>query len=145
MRTFLAALQSYLSMNNSCWNFANEPEFVTGRQSLFQAPTANFNEFVRKDEEIFAKLFFDGKALKLYTPSTKTLLLSKIYLILDSPEGKDLQNIEDLIDAKVVGHKELEDAVADFDSNIRFKGRPRSAESCTRTCPHASVIPFEKI
>jgi hypothetical protein len=45
----------------------------------------NFNEFVRNGEEVFAKLVFDGKALKLYTQSIKTLLLSKIYPILDRP------------------------------------------------------------
>jgi hypothetical protein len=82
----------------------------------------NFNEFVRKGEEVFAKLVFDGQALKLYTPSIKTLLLSKIYPILDRPEeGKDLQDIEALIDAKVVGRKELEEAVAAFEENIRFE------------------------
>jgi hypothetical protein len=82
----------------------------------------NFNEFVRKGEEVFAKLVFDGKALKLYTPSIKTLLLSKIYPILDRPEeGKDLQDIEALIDAKVVGRRELEDAIEAFEDNIRFE------------------------
>ncbi len=82
----------------------------------------NFNEFVRKGEEVFARLVFDGKALKLYTPSIKILLLSKIYPILDRPEdGKDLQDIEALIDAKVVGRNDFQEAVADFEANIRFE------------------------
>ncbi len=82
----------------------------------------NFQEFVRKGEEVFATLVFDGKALKLYTPSVKTLLLSKIYPILDRPEeGKDLQDIEALIEAKIVGREDFEEAVADFEASIRFE------------------------
>lgn len=82
----------------------------------------NFHEFVRKGEEVFAKLVFNGKALKIYTPSVKTLLLSKIYPILDRPEqGKDLQDIEALIAANVVGSKELEEAIQAFEEHIRFE------------------------
>ncbi len=84
----------------------------------------NFKEFVGKGEEIFATLVFEGKALKLYTPSFKTLLLSKIYPMLDRPEeGKDFQDIEALIAAQVVGRKELEAAVQAFEDNIRFEER----------------------
>lgn len=84
----------------------------------------NFKEFVRKGEEVFATLVFEGKALKLYTPSLKTLLLSKIYPILDRPEeGKDFQDIESLVAAKIVGRTELEEAVKAFEDNIRFEER----------------------
>lgn len=82
----------------------------------------NFKEFVRKGEEVFATLVFEGKALKLYTPSLKTLLLSKIYPMLDRPEeGKDFQDIESLVVAKVVGRSELEEAVKAFEDAIRFE------------------------
>ncbi len=82
----------------------------------------NFHEFVRKGENIFETCVYDGKALKLFTPSIKTLLLSKIYPILDRPEeGKDLQDIEALIKAKVVTHNDLEAAIKAFEDNIRFE------------------------
>lgn len=82
----------------------------------------NFHEFVRKGEDVYAKLVFDGKALKLYTPSVKTLILSKIYPILDRPEeGKDLQDIEALIEAGVVTRTDFENAISAFDDNIRFE------------------------
>jgi hypothetical protein len=84
----------------------------------------NFKEFVRKGEEVFATLVFEGKALKLYMPSIKTLLLSKIYPMLDRPEeGKDLQDIDSLVVAKIVGRKDLEEAVTAFEDNIRFEDR----------------------
>jgi hypothetical protein len=82
----------------------------------------NFQEFVRKGEEVYAKLVFEGDVLKLFTPSIKTLLLSKIYPILDRPEDpKDFQDIEDLVAAKVVGRADLEEAVQAFEDNIRFE------------------------
>lgn len=84
----------------------------------------NFSEFVRKGEDVYSTLVFQGKSLTLYTPSIKTLLLSKIYPMLDRPhQGKDLQDIESLISAKVVGRRELEDAVKSFEENIRYEDR----------------------
>jgi len=84
----------------------------------------NFKEFVRKGEEVFATLVFEGKALKLYTPSLKTLLLSKIYPMLDRPEeAKDFNDIEALVAAKVVGREDLEAAVQSFEDDIRFEER----------------------
>jgi len=82
----------------------------------------NFHEFVRKGEEVYSKLVFAGDALKLFTLSIMTLLLSKIYPILDRPENpKDFQDIEDLVAAKVVGRVELEEAVGAFEDHIRFE------------------------
>lgn len=82
----------------------------------------NFSEFVRKGEDVFATLVFDGTALRLFTPSIKTLLLSKIYPMLDRPEEKkDFQDIEALVAARVVGRRELEEAIKAFEDNIRFE------------------------
>ena len=71
---------------------------------------------------MFAHLVFSGEALKLYIPSLHALLLSKIYPMLDRPEeGKDLQDIEDLIKAGVVSRAEIEAALTTFENDIRYE------------------------
>ena len=58
----------------------------------------------------------------------KTLLISKIYPILDrADEGKDFQDIENLIPAKVVTKENLKDAIDTFEYEIRYE-----ADSATR-------------
>ena len=84
----------------------------------------NFTEFVRKGDELFSQVVYEGEALKLYLPSLRTLLLSKIYPMLDRPsEGKDFQDIESLVVAKIIGRNELEAAISAFEDNIRFEDK----------------------
>jgi len=83
----------------------------------------NNRDFVKDNENVFVHLIFSGQSLKLYTPSMKTLLVSKIYPILDrADEGKDLQDIENLIRAKVVTKEDLKEAIDTFEYEIRYEG-----------------------
>lgn len=88
----------------------------------------NIRDFIKENENVFVHLIFSGQSLKLFTPSMKTLLVSKIYPILDrADEGKDLQDIENLIRAKVVTKEDLEEAIDTFEYEIRFE-----SDSATR-------------
>jgi hypothetical protein len=82
----------------------------------------NIRDFIKENENVFVHLIFSGQSLKIYTPSMKTLLISKIYPILDrADEGKDLQDIENLIFAKVVTKEDLNDAIDTFEHEIRYE------------------------
>lgn len=82
----------------------------------------NFSEFVIKGEDLFSKEVFKGRALKLYAPSIHTLLLSKIYPMLDRAAlGYDLEDIETLIVAGFVTESDMKLALEAFKTRIRFE------------------------
>jgi len=92
----------------------------------------NYADFVMKGQDLFAKIVFKGEALQLYTPSIQTLILSKIYPILDRPdEGKDLQDLDDLIAAGVASKIDFESALEIFVENLRFES-DRSVRKASR-------------
>lgn len=82
----------------------------------------NYAEFVMKGQEVFSSLVFRGMALQIYTPSAQTLILSKIYPMLDRADtGKDLQDLEALVIAGAISRYDFESALASFKANIRFE------------------------
>ena len=82
----------------------------------------NYREFVKSGEDVFIHQVFSGSSLNLYTPSIHTLLISKIYPMLDrADEGHDLADVENLINAQLVKIEDLEKAIATFEFEIRFE------------------------
>ena len=82
----------------------------------------NYAEFVMKGQEVFSSLVFSGMALQIYTPSAQTLILSKIYPMLDRADtGKDLQDLDALVIAGAISRYDFEAALVSFKSNIRFE------------------------
>jgi len=76
-------------------------------------------DFSTKNDDLFHKLVFNGKSLKLFIPDMKTLLVSKMYPLLD--RDADLSDIETLISAKVASKNDYEEALTFIDGRVRYE------------------------
>lgn len=82
----------------------------------------NLHEFLTKakKDSIFAREIFSGMALFLFAPSNETILLSKIYPMLDR-QGMDLIDIKSLLESGFVTKDDFIAALDIFKERIRFE------------------------
>ncbi|SMF83650.1 DUF6036 family nucleotidyltransferase [Pseudobacteriovorax antillogorgiicola] len=75
-------------------------------------------DFLRSGRNPFHSLVYEGSAVKLYVPYKPDLLLSKIFPMIDRPDGQDLDDISLLVKEGFISKQEFDEAITLFQRQI---------------------------